>query len=102
VTVPPASLVVFTRVAEKVMDVPTAIDPDEGRLRLEAARSTTRGSHVLTARPLFESPKYWASQLKEPTEGNVWGDELGTTPLLTVTVETGFAEPVQSAVENRK
>jgi hypothetical protein len=41
-------------------------------------------------------------QLKDPAEVNCSGDELGMAPLLTVTVETVVAEPVQSAVVNTK
>ena len=56
---------------------------------------TVRGSHELVAGLLFASPLYTACQLQVPGPLNPRESEMGTTPFVTVTVETRDAEPLQ-------
>jgi len=49
---------------------------------------TVRGSQGLAAPLLLESPVYTALKLKLPVEPKLSPDETGTTPLVTVTVDS--------------
>jgi hypothetical protein len=51
---------------------------------------TVKGSQDDVAAPLFASPLYAAVKLKPPVELNRTVLLLGTTPLVTVTIETVF------------
>jgi hypothetical protein len=62
---------------------------------------TFNGSQLLVAPLLLESPEYMAFQEKLPAVLNVLDAELGTAPLVTVTVDTTVEVPLQSLVENR-
>jgi hypothetical protein len=61
---------------------------------------TVKCSQALPAAMLLASPLYIAFQLNFPSVGNVCEDEEGTTLLVTVTVDTIVADPVQSGEEN--
>lgn len=56
---------------------------------------TVRGSHGLRAPLLLASPLYAAWNPKSPVELKVTSRELGTTPPVTVTIETAVPEALQ-------
>jgi hypothetical protein len=74
---------------------PTIIVVEERLVESDLCPVTVRGSQGDVAPLLFASPEYTALKLNVPAERGVKDAELGTTPLVTVTVETTVAVPAQ-------
>jgi len=93
VTVPPAWKKLDI-VEESVTDVPTVIVvADRVVVMVGLALLTVKGSQALVAALLLASPEYTALKLNDPAGEGVTGAEFGTTPFVTVTVETTVAVP---------
>jgi hypothetical protein len=91
--------VVPLRVAESVTELPTVIVVAERVVVRDLAPVTVSGSQDEVAPLLLASPEYTASKLKDPAAG-VTEAEVGTIPLVTVTIETTVAVPAQVAPVN--
>jgi len=101
VTIPPAWKK-LDRVAESVTVWPTLAEFDDRLVAmLVLALLTVRGSHDEVAALLFTSPEYTALKLNKPAGVGVAAAEFGTTPLVTVTIETTVAVPAQVPPLNR-
>jgi len=76
--------------------LPTAM-VDDSRVVVMAGELfwAVNSSHDDVAPLLFESPLYTAMKLKLPVELSVTDLEFGTTPFVTVTIETAVAGAAQ-------
>jgi len=88
VTEPPAVVVWPLSVAESVTLVPTTGVVVERLVAIATPTITVRGSQAEVAPLLLVSPEYTAPKLKPPVALKITARELGTTPFVTVTVET--------------